>query len=273
MAKKKPEKPETKSAFLRRVLDKYPDLDVTQINKHWAAAGREGEISSPLFYKVRAELGIKTVWGWGPAEPAPSRKPAPVRGTGEIFQFKITLLDTSPPIWRRVRLADCTLDRLHEQIQGAMGWTNSHLHHFRLGETLYGDPSLMQENFEDLGYEDSTATLLSEILPAGDTPFRFEYEYDFGDGWSHEVSFEGRPEPVPEEKYPVCLEGARSCPPEDIGGVWGYADFLKSIANPDDDRRRELLDWVGGKFDPEKFSPEEATKRMKKGLPDWRSMR
>jgi hypothetical protein len=81
-----------------------------------------------------------------------------------VYQFKITLQDTRPPVWRRIQVKDCTLDKLHEHIQTAMGWTNSHLHHFRINDRLYGDPMLMGSNLEELNYEDSTATKLSEIL-------------------------------------------------------------------------------------------------------------
>ena len=86
-------------------------------------------------------------------------KPAKKQDT--VYQFRITLLDTQPAIWRRIQVKDGTLDKLHEHIQTAMGWTNSHLHHFRVGEQLYGDPLLVQENFEEMEYEDSTATKLS----------------------------------------------------------------------------------------------------------------
>jgi Plasmid pRiA4b ORF-3-like protein len=188
-----------------------------------------------------------------------------------LYQFKITLQESHPPIWRRIQVRNCTLDKLHEHIQTAMGWTNSHLHHFRMGEQLYGDPDLMQENFEDMEYKDSTATKLSDILPKTGKRFRFQYEYDFGDSWYHEVLFEGVVRAEPKVKHPLCLEGARACPPEDCGGIWGYADFLKAIQNPKDERHEELLEWVGGRFDPEKFDPAKATKAMRKGLPDWRS--
>src|SRR5262249_37655904 len=128
-----------------------------------------------------------------------------------VYQFKITLLESRPPIWRRIQVEDCTLDKLHEHIQTAMGWTNSHLHHFRVGEQLYGDPMLMQENFEDMEYKDSTTTKVSEILPKKGKRFRFRYEYDFGDGWEHEVLFEGSPPVDPKAMYPVCVEGERAC--------------------------------------------------------------
>jgi hypothetical protein len=98
-----------------------------------------------------------------------------------VFQFKITLLDSRPPIWRSIQVKDCTLDKLHEHIQTAMGWTNSHLNHFHIGERPYGDPDLMHENYDEFGYKDSTNTRISDILPKTGRRFRFDYEYDFGD--------------------------------------------------------------------------------------------
>jgi hypothetical protein len=197
------------------------------------------------------------------------------RGTGSnpsserLYQFKITLLDAQPPIWRRIQVKDCTLDKLHEHIQTAMGWTNSHLHHFRVGEQLYGDPLLMQENFEEMEYEDSTSTRVSDILPKSGRRFRFEYEYDFGDGWRHEVLFEGCLRAERGKWYPVCVEGARACPPEDVGGNWSYEEYLEAMADPDHERHEEFLGWRGP-FNPEAFDPTKATKRMWRGLPDWR---
>jgi hypothetical protein len=190
-----------------------------------------------------------------------------------LYQFKITLFDTRPPIWRRIQVKDGTLDRLHEHIQTAMGWTNSHLHHFRIGQQLYGDPLLMQENFEDMGYKDSTTTKISDILPKSDRRFRFEYEYDFGDGWRHEVLFEGCLRAEMGKHYPLCLEGERACPPEDVGGVWGYEEFVEAIQNPDHEEHEGMLEWVGGSFDPEAFDPAEATRAMRRGIFDWRSER
>ena len=204
-----------------------------------------------------------------PTVPAKS-KPRKSKPTNCIYQFKITLLEAQPPIWRRIQVEDCTLDKLHLHIQRAMGWTNSHLHQFEIGGQTYGDPELL----EDVGeYQDSTTILLSEILPTGRKQLRFKYEYDFGDGWLHEVLFEGCPEPEKGKKYPICLEGERACPPEDCGGIWGYFDFLEAIADPKHEEHEAMLEWIGGKFDPEMFDAKQATKEMKKGLPDWRSMR
>lgn len=187
-----------------------------------------------------------------------------------IFQFKITLLGLKPPIWRRVQIRDCTLDKLNEHVQTAMGWTNSHLHHFKVGEQLYGDPDLMQENFEDMAYLDSTTTKVTDILPKSGERIRFEHEYDFGDGWQHEILFEGCLRADPGQRYPLCLEGQRACPPEDVGGVWGYADFVEAIQNPGHEQHEELLEWIGGSFDPESFDRILATRQMQRGLPNWR---
>lgn len=188
------------------------------------------------------------------------------------FQFKITLLGSKPPIWRRIQVEDCTLDKLHEHIQTAMGWTNSHLHQFDIKGKRYGDPELLDDGFEDFECEDSTRTFLSDILPKTGKRFAFKYEYDFGDGWEHEILFEGNPPLDPKAKYPLCVEGERACPPEDCGGPWGYADYLAAIRDPKHEQHEELLEWRGP-FDPEAFDAKKATKEMRKGLPDWRSMR
>jgi hypothetical protein len=173
---------------------------------------------------------------------ARTTKPKP---TDTVYQFKITLLGAKPPIWRRIQVQDCTLDKLHEHIQTSMGWTNSHLHRFQIGEDRYADPMLMEEDMEEFGYKDSTTTMLSEIVPSTGKRFRFEYEYDFGDSWDHEVLFEGCPKAEAGRQYPACLEGERACPPEDVGGVGGYADFLRTIQDKNHEEREELLEWDG----------------------------
>jgi hypothetical protein len=289
MAQKKSAKKETKSDYLRKVLGKNPNLDHHQVNLSWAKSGHDGTISTGLYYHVRSELGIKSEWTWvkivepeatmdGPPETiaVDRAKKATVRSakaTSEVAQLKVTLIGSKPPIWRRIQVADCNLDMLHEHIQSAMGWTNSHLHHFIINGKLYGDPMLMAETFEELGYADSTTTMLSEIVPEDGRPFRFGYEYDFGDSWEHEIRFEGRLPAEPSQSYPLCLEGARACPPEDVGGVWGYADFLEALADPDHDAHDDMKTWIGGRFDPDAFNPKAATQRMKQGLSDWRSLR
>jgi Plasmid pRiA4b ORF-3-like protein len=183
-----------------------------------------------------------------------------------LYQFKITL-DAQPAIWRRIQVRDCTLDKLHKHIQTAMGWTNSHLHKFRIAGMDFGDPDLLSDDMEDYVFEDSTSTKIGEILPKTGERFGFEYEYDFGDGWKHEVAFEGCVRAEPGGRYPVCVEGARACPPEDVGGVWGYKEYQEAMADLDHERHKEYMGWRG-RFDPEAFDAETATKRMRRGLPN-----
>ena len=95
------------------------------------------------------------------------------------------------------------------------------------------------------------------------------YQYDFGDDWEHEVVFEGCLKAEKGQRYPICMEGKRNCPPEDVGGVWGYAEFLEALADPNHERHEDLVEW-GGDFDHEEFDVEMTTKAMRRGLPDWR---
>ena len=120
-----------------------------------------------------------------------------------LYQFKITLKGIRPLIWRRIQVRDSTLDKFHERIQTAMGWTNSHLHHFQINETLYGDPLLLDENFVEMNYKNSRETVLSRILPKNGK--RFEYEYDFGDSWWHDVLFEGCLKVEADQRFTRCV--------------------------------------------------------------------
>jgi Plasmid pRiA4b ORF-3-like protein len=198
------------------------------------------------------------------------------RGIGAItpserlYQFKITLLGIKPPIWRRIQVKDGTLDKLHEHIQTAMGWTNSHLHQFKINGERFGDPQLLDDGFDGFEHIDSTITKLSEIVPEDGSRFCFRYEYDFGDGWEHEILFEGCVRAEPNGRYPLCLEGARACPPEDVGGVGGYEEFLEALADPKHEQHEDFVQWSGRGYYPESFDPIQATKHMKRGLPNWR---
>ena len=194
-----------------------------------------------------------------------------VSASRHLFQFKITLRGVTPPIWRRIQVFDDTLDKLHEHIQAAMGWTNSHLHHFFIQDRRCGDPELLDDEVESFSGVDSTKTLISELLPSNQAPISFEYHYDFGDSWEHDVLFEGSPAPQPGVEYPHCVEGERACPPEDVGGVEGYAEYLEAIADPSHERHREMLGWRGP-FNPDAFNPRLSTHVMQEGIPDWRKM-
>ncbi len=148
-------------------------------------------------------------------------------------------------------------------------WTNSHLHQFEIDGERYGDPDLLDDGFQGFQCVDSTVTRVSEIVPRDGKRFRFLYEYDFGDGWEHEVLFEGRVTPEKGGRYPLCVGGERNCPPEDVGGVWGYAEFLEAIADPKHEQHDDFMEWAS-EFDPEEFDVGQTTKAMRRGLPDWR---
>lgn len=167
-----------------------------------------------------------------------------------VYQLKVTLLGVRPPIWRRLRIwGDSTLLDLHDAIQAAMGWTDSHLHEFLIGETRYGDPDLEDEWAADV--RDESETRLSEVLGGEGT--RFRYVYDFGDDWQHQILVEKILPPDPELFSPVCIAGRRACPPEDVGGVPGFQRFLQAMADPAHPEHDEYLTWFGGEFDPEEF--------------------
>lgn len=178
--------------------------------------------------------------------------------TNNIYQFKITLIGSKPPIWRRIQVQDCTLDELHGHIQNAMGWENCHLHQFDIKGKYYGDPELLQ----DYTCGDSTMTNLSQILPSTGKRFKFKYEYDFGDCWKHEILFERTLPANPEAIYPLCVAGARACPPEDCGGLSGYSYLIEAILDPEHEEHEIMLDWVGGQFDPEEFDTKRRTREM-----------
>ncbi|HEC34489.1 MAG TPA: plasmid pRiA4b ORF-3 family protein, partial [Chloroflexi bacterium] len=139
----------------------------------------------------------------------------------------------------------------HHIIQAAMGWADYHLHQFIVGQTYYGRPH------PDYGLDmrDERRVRLSQIAPGEGSKFR--YEYDFGDGWLHGLLVEKVLEPEPGQHYPVCIKGKRACPPEDVGGIWGYASFLEAIQNPDHPEHEDYMEWIGQEFDPEAFDLDE----------------
>ncbi|MGC8529715.1 MAG: plasmid pRiA4b ORF-3 family protein [Leptospirillia bacterium] len=169
-------------------------------------------------------------------------------GKGSLLQFKITLKGIRPPIWRRFLVPEgISLSDLHDVIQEVMGWWNSHLHEFRFKGRRYGvcDPELDMEGVIDEG----TVTIKDlGLSPRG----KIVYEYDFGDGWEHELLLE-KILPAEGRMSPVCLKGARSCPPEDCGGAWGYENLQKILKDPEDEEYASWKEWLPEDFDPEHF--------------------
>jgi hypothetical protein len=170
-----------------------------------------------------------------------------------IYQIKITLQGARPPIWRRILVeSNITFGKLHDIIQIVMGWDNSHLHMFNVGERIIGDPA--DDEFGEFRSLDEMRQRLGKMVPKAGQ--KFDYEYDFGDSWDHTLLVEKILPYDPNIRLPVCIKGKRACPPDDIGGVWGYELFLEAIADPNHSEHDQYLEWIGGEFDPEAFDIE-----------------
>ncbi|HEY5273291.1 MAG TPA: plasmid pRiA4b ORF-3 family protein [Acidimicrobiales bacterium] len=164
------------------------------------------------------------------------------------IQLKVTLRDVHPLIWRRLLVpGETTLAKLHLVLQVAMGWEDYHLHGFRIGEKRYG-PADYEDVMPD-EIDESTVTLAEAF---GESR-KFFYDYDFGDSWEHEIVLEKTTSTEP-QRFARCLAGKRACPPEDSGGVWGYASLLEALADESHEEHEEYLEWAGEDFDPEAFS-------------------
>lgn len=174
-----------------------------------------------------------------------------LRGMAEpgdpVLQVRITLRDVyDPPVWRQVLIpAAYPLSRVHWVIQAAMGWDNSHMHAFRIGKISYGpDPE------GELGNADETKARLADVARVRT---RICYEYDFGDGWEHDLIVEARVVAEGGETYPACIAGEGACPLEDSGGAYGFADLKEILAGPPSDERYEMQEWAGEDYDPSHF--------------------
>lgn len=184
-----------------------------------------------------------------PLRPDPTSAPS----TGVVYQLKITLLDTKPPIWRRVLIDGAgTLDHLHEVIQAAFGWWGYHLHDFEVGRTRYAVP----DPDDDWGAptKDERRTRLDAIAKAGS---KLTYTYDFGDNWRHSIVVEKVLAADATTSVPALVDGRRAAPPEDCGGTWGYRELLDVLADPTHAERDERREWIGRPFDPDAFDPSE----------------
>ncbi len=170
--------------------------------------------------------------------------------SGAVYQIKISLSGAPVPIWRRLVLsADIPLCVVHEIFQIAMGWWNFHLYDFEANSRHFGN--LETADGDDRIEDDMKFTLQDLVAQSGDS---FVYVYDFGDGWRHQVVLEDVIYPEPKtEMVACCVVGRRACPPEDVGGIGGYAEFLDIIEDPQNEERIERIEWAGGDFDPNSF--------------------
>jgi hypothetical protein len=190
------------------------------------------------------------------------------------LQLRIALLGIRPPIWRRVLVpSDGSGEYLHQVIQVAMGWQDSHMHHFILGKRpdliLVEHPDVLDDPMfparEEPNTLDSTQITIDELLRKGGG--RVLYEYDFGDGWMHAVKLEKELPTDSTMAVPQCLDGKRACPPEDCGGTGGYDEIVRLVKDPkfkpEGRSREELLEWLGGEYDPELFEVDEVNKQFR----------
>jgi hypothetical protein len=176
------------------------------------------------------------------------------RGFQRVYQFKINLNGIRPPVWRRIQVPETyTFWDLHVAVQDAMGWLDYHLHCFEIVNPITGlgeEIGIPNEDWQTeclAGWDEQIKIWFSPENAMA------QYTYDFGDDWQHTVKLEKILKKDDGARYPRCIAGKRACPPEDCGGVWGYQHFLDAIMDPTHKEYEELLDWVGGDFDPEYF--------------------
>ena len=186
----------------------------------------------------------------------------------QVYQFKISIDDINPLIWRQIQVPETySFWDLHVAIQDVMPWQDYHLHRFEIVDPCtkmkveIGIPDEEWMDTKELpGWEQKIAEYFSMENNSAD------YIYDFGDDWYHKIKLEKILARDKNINYPVCVAGERACPPENCGGVCGYENLLQAIKNPKHEQHRELLEWIGGKFDPEFFEP----KKIKFDNPDKR---
>ena len=181
--------------------------------------------------------------------------------TSKGYQIKILLQDIQPEIWRRVVVnSSLSLEKFHMVIQKSVGWENKHLHMFVNKDKSYCLPD------EDDPVESISEFLDENRFTLGDLLTKekqtIEYVYDFGDGWQHTILLEKIIDELP--KDPVCLEGEKACPPEDIGGPFGYTEFLEALEDPLHEMYDDYTEWIGGKFDSTSFDLEKVNKLLRK---------
>ncbi|TXL70083.1 plasmid pRiA4b ORF-3 family protein [Vineibacter terrae] len=185
--------------------------------------------------------------------------------TADIFCLKVTLDDVEPQVLRRIEVpANIKLDRLHLTLQAALGWTNSHLYEIRARDTGWGLPD---SDWPDGPLDARKAKLIDVLEDIGTKSLR--YLYDFGDGWEHTIKIERMIASEPNVAYPRLTEASGRCPPEDVGGPWGYAEMLEALDNPRHERHAEIREWIGDDFDPRAFDPDSLKAEVAKLARRW----
>ncbi len=178
----------------------------------------------------------------------------------KVYRIYAQLEVIEPPIWRRIELlSGTTLDKVHRILQIAMDWKDYHLHEFTVDEVRYGMPDPDGDEPEILA---ESEVCIADVLRAPGA--EMSYLYDFGDDWMITVRLEAAVEEEPNAKYPRIIDGARSGPPEDCGGPFGYADFLDALVDPTHEDFEQMSEWVGPDFNAEVFSVEKVNARLRR---------
>jgi hypothetical protein len=174
-----------------------------------------------------------------------------------VYTLKVSLREVEPSVWRRIVVpSETKLPKFARWLEAAMGWEGYHLHSFGIAGLRFGAPD---EDADDL--IDERRVTVKQVLPrVGST---LQWDYDFGDGWEHEVVVEAIEEPSASVRYPVCLAGARACPPEDCGGPSGYEELLAVLADPTHPEYEQLRGWAPPGFDAGRFDMVAANQRMR----------
>jgi hypothetical protein len=181
----------------------------------------------------------------------------------KVYELHVELEGIELLIWRRILVpATISLPKLHDLLQLVMGWTNSHLHSFEIGDRAF---SMAGADLEELQMLNEKQYTLEGVL--GDSIREFVYEYDFGDSWRHHIKVKSVAQPKTDWFYPVCVAGERAAPPDDVGGVGGYMEFLSAINDPKHEEHDSMLVWIGGAFDPEGFDLNAINRTLRHGRP------
>lgn len=181
-----------------------------------------------------------------------------------VHRLKVTLRLVKPPVWRCIEVAsNIKLSELSAVLEATMGWLGGHLHAFEAAGVFYEIPD--GESFDFPPPRDERKARLGEVLPAMKSKMR--WDYDFGDGWEHDVVVEAIEPMKTDAAYPVCVAGRRACLPDDCGGPWGYGNLLAAISDPTHEQHEELTEWLPPGFDADKFDIAEATKMMRSARP------
>ena len=185
-----------------------------------------------------------------------------IASSQDIYQIKVTLLGTKPPIWRRLLVpSTLSLARLHDVLQTAMGWAGGHMHEFRTADRHFGIPD-PEDRRMGMQVENERSIRLSSVLRRAGA--KLIYTYDFGDNWEHAVVLEKL---LPAQlsldlEYPICIDGKLACPPDDCGGIPGYYELIEALADPEHDRHEEISEWITDGFDPRAFSVENVNQML-----------